>query len=98
MIKVREKLYDLRLNMIQKMNDKISGRIKKELFKEMWLQNSERHDELLNVFWNGEMPVDLQWLKRKGIIDMSKKLFCLEQECLVLRHWIILEKKKCIVM
>ena len=71
MIKVREKLYDLRLNMIQKMNDKISGRIKKELFKEMWLQNSERHDELLNVFWNGEMPVDLQWLKRKGIIDMS---------------------------
>lgn len=74
MIKVREKLYDLRLNMIQKMNDKISGRIKKELFKEMWLQNSERHDELLNVFWNGEMPVDLQWLKRKGIIDMSKKV------------------------
>lgn len=74
MIQVREKLYDLRLNMIQKMNDKIPDRIKTELFKEMWLQSSEGHDELLNVFWNGEMPVDLQWLKRKGIIDMSKKV------------------------
>lgn len=39
----------------------------------MWLQNSERHDELLDVFWNGEMPVDLHWLRRKGIVDMSKK-------------------------
>lgn len=56
MIQVREKLYDLRLNMIQKMNDKIPDRIKTELFKEMWLQSSEGHDELLNVFWNGEMP------------------------------------------
>lgn len=33
MIQVREKLYDLRLNMIQKMNDKIPDRIKTELFK-----------------------------------------------------------------
>ena len=74
MIQVREKLYDLRLDMIQKMNDKISCGIKTELFKEMWLQNSKRHVELLDVFWNGEMPVDLQWLKRKGIIDMSKKV------------------------
>ena len=74
MIQVREKLYDLRLNMIQRMNNKISCRIKTELFKEMWLQNSQRHDELLKVFWNGEMPVDLQWLKRKGIIDMDKKV------------------------
>ena len=49
--------------LIQKMNDKIPDRIKTELFKEMWLQSSEGHDELLNVFWNGEMPVDLQWLK-----------------------------------
>ena len=31
MIQVREKLYDLRLNMIQKMNDKIPDRIKTEL-------------------------------------------------------------------
>lgn len=74
MIQVREKLYDLRLNMIQKMNDKIPDRIKTELFKEMWLQNSERHGELLDVFWNGEMPVDLHWLRRKGIVDMSKKV------------------------
>lgn len=74
MIQIREKLYDLRLNMIQNMEDKIPCRIKTELFTEMWLQNSERHDELVNVFWHGEIPIDLQWLKRKGMIDMSKKV------------------------
>lgn len=74
MIQVREKLYDLRLWMVQNMNDKIPVGIKTGLFKEMWLQNSERYDELADIFWNGEMPVDLQWLRRKGKIDMSKKV------------------------
>lgn len=74
MIQVREKLYDLRLWMLQNMKDKIPNDIKTGLFKEMWLQNSERHDELADIFWNGEMPVDLQWLRRRGKIDMSKKV------------------------
>ena len=67
---VREKLYDLRLWMVQNMNDKIPVGIKTGLFKEMWLQNSERYDELADIFWNGEMPVDLQWLRRKGKIEI----------------------------
>lgn len=74
MIQVREKLYDLRIKMIHDMNDKIPEEIKKELFKEMWLQDSEKHDELTDILWNGTIPEDLQWLKKKGRMNMDKKV------------------------
>ena len=74
MIQVREKLYDLRVRMIQNMNDKIPIGIKKELYKEMWLQDSRRRDELVEIFWNGVIPEDLRWLRRKGRMNMSKNV------------------------
>lgn len=61
-LQVRKKLFELRLNMIKKMDEMIPLDVKKDLFREMWLQDSSRHKELLNVFWNGKVPQDLYWL------------------------------------
>ena len=40
----------------------------------MWLQDSSRHKELLNVFWKGQIPRDLYWLLHKREYHSNKEV------------------------
>lgn len=75
MFQIRQRLFDLRLSVIPKFRDIIPNDVKRELFKEMWMLNTQKRKELTNVFWEGDdIPEDLQWLRREGKVDMNKKV------------------------
>ena len=72
---IRKKLFELRLALISWIIECIDDVKKRELFKEMWLQNNDKRKELERKFWgdNG-MPDDLKWMKNSNEINRSRKM------------------------
>ncbi len=62
---VRRSLYELRMQQLDFILDRIHGKEKEYLFLDMYFECTKEREKLKRKFWgNGKLPKDIQWIER----------------------------------
>lgn len=72
---IDRQLYELRMQKLDFLLDRIGAREKQSLFLSMWMQDKSKMIYLKEKFYDGrEFPPGLQWIERKRYMDEKKKI------------------------